>query len=81
MNRPSAFTYLIGNPISLIGLWLVTAILAYRSYEAQLPIILPIITGIAAISATNAYQRLDAYRLWRREWEALGGEADGKRQR
>ncbi len=79
MNRPSAFTYLIGNPISLIGLWLVTAILAYRSYEAQLPIILPIITGVAAILATNAYQRLDAYRLWKREWEALG--SDGKRQR
>lgn len=73
MNRPGAFTYLIGNPISLIGLWLLTAFLAYEWYSVQGPVILPIITGIAGLSAVNAYQRIDKYRLWKREWEAMNG--------
>lgn len=75
MNRPSAFTYFIGNPISLIGVWLLTAVLAYQWYANGGPGILPIITGIAAISASNAYQRIDKYRLWKREWEAMNGVA------
>ncbi len=75
MNRPSAFTYFIGNPISLIGVWLLTAFLAYQWYANGGPGILPIITGIAAISASNAYQRIDKYRLWKREWEAMNGVA------
>lgn len=73
MNRPSPFTYLVGNPISLIGVWLFTAFLAYQWYANGGPGLLPIITGIAAISASNAYQRLDKYRLWKREWEAMNG--------
>jgi len=75
MNRPSAFTYFIGNPISLIAVWLLTAFLAYQWYANGGPGILPIITGIAAISASNAYQRIDKYRLWKREWEAMNGVA------
>jgi hypothetical protein len=75
MNRPSPFTYLIGNPISLIGAWLLTAFLAYQWYANGGPGILPIITGIAAISASNAYARIDKYRLWKREWEAMNGVA------
>jgi hypothetical protein len=73
MNRPSAFTYLIGNPISLIGAWLLTAFLAYQWYANGGPGILPIITGLAALSASNAYARIDKYRLWKREWEAMNG--------
>ena len=73
MNRPSLFTYLIGNPLSLLALWLVTAYLAYQWYGAQVPVIFPIMTGIAAIAASNAYQRLDKYRLWKREWETMNG--------
>jgi hypothetical protein len=75
MNRPSPFTYLIGNPITLIGAWLLTAFLAYQWYANGGPGILPIITGIAAISASNAYARIDKYRLWKREWEAMNGVA------
>ena len=75
MNRPSPFTYLIGNPISLIGAWLITAMLAYQWYAKGGPGILPIITGIAALSASNAYSRIDKYRLWKREWEAMNGVA------
>ncbi|MGH6871250.1 MAG: hypothetical protein ACREHE_07075 [Rhizomicrobium sp.] len=73
MNRPSPFTYLIGNPLSLIGAWLLTAFLSYQWYANGGPGILPIITGIAAISASNAYARIDKYRLWKREWEAMNG--------
>jgi hypothetical protein len=73
MNRPSAFTYLIGNPISLIGAWLLTAFLAYQWYANGGPVILPIITGLAALSASNAYARIDKYRLWKREWDAMNG--------
>jgi hypothetical protein len=73
VNRPSPFTYFIGNPLSLIGVWLLTAVLAYQWYANGGPGILPIITGIAGISAANAYQRIDKYRLWKREWEAMDG--------
>jgi hypothetical protein len=73
MNRPSPFTYLIGNPLSLIGAWLLTAFLSYQWYANGGPGILPIITGIAAISASNAYARIDKYRLWKREWDAMNG--------
>ena len=75
MNKPSPFTYFIGNPISLICAWLLTAALAYQWYANGGPGILPIITGLAAISASNAYQRIDKYRLWQREWEAMNGVA------
>jgi hypothetical protein len=73
MNRPSSFTYFIGNPISLIGIWLLTAFLAYQWYANGEAVILPIIAGLAAISASNANQRLNKYRLWKREWEAMNG--------
>jgi len=73
VNRPSLFTYIIGSPISLLAVWLLTAFLAYQWYANGGPGVLPIITGITAIAASNAYQRIDSYRLWKREWDAMNG--------
>lgn len=73
MNRPSAFTYLIGNPLSLIALWLLAAFAGYRWYTGDAGIIWPVIATLAAISAWNANGRLNKYRLWKREWEAMNG--------
>jgi len=73
MNRPSAFTYLIGNPLSLIALWLLAALAGYRWYAGDAEIIWPVIAALAAISAANANGRLNKYRLWKRDWEAMNG--------
>ena len=75
MNRPAVFNYVIGNPISLIVLWVLTAFLTYQWYALGGPVLLPIITGLGAISASNAYQRIDKYRHWKRDWDAMNGVA------
>ena len=77
MNRPSPFTYFMGNPISLIGVWLLTAALAYQWYANGGPGILPIITGLAAISASNAYQRIDTVKIAAGERTSLIGVMEG----
>jgi len=78
MNRPSPFTFLLGNPVSLLAFWLLTAFLAYQWYANGASGLLPIIVGIGALSASNAYRRVEAYRLWKREWDAMDGKPASK---
>ncbi|MEI9990124.1 MAG: hypothetical protein WDM86_08805 [Rhizomicrobium sp.] len=75
MNRPAIFNYIIGNPISLIALWVLTAFLTYRWYALSGPVLLPIITGLGALAASNAAQRIGKYRDWKRDWDAMNGIA------
>jgi len=75
MNRPTIFNYIIGNPVSVIGLWILTAFLTYQWYALNGPVLLPIIAGLGAISASNAAQRIGKYRDWKRDWDAMSGIA------
>ncbi|MBI1262763.1 MAG: hypothetical protein GC184_13675 [Rhizobiales bacterium] len=74
MNRPGFLTWLIGNPLSLIGMWLLTAFLAYAWYAWQAPVLFPIVAAVVALSSLNANEHLGEYRQWKREWQAVGGE-------
>lgn len=73
MNRPGPFTYFIGNPISVLALFALTAWLAYQWYSGAASGFLPLVTGGVALAANNARERLEKYRQWNREWDSMGG--------
>src|ERR1700729_379338 len=75
MRRPGIGTYLIGNPISALALFALTVWITWRWYNGDAPGIAAIILGFVTMSAFDANGKLNDYRHWQREWNAMGGQA------
>ena len=75
MKRPGIGTYLIGNPISALAIFGFTAWLTWRWYNGEAPGIAAVIFGFVTMSAFDANGKLNNYRHWQREWDAMGGRA------
>lgn len=73
MNRPGLLNFIIGHPIIVLALWLITAYFGYAWYIGNTPVVPMIVAGLVAISAANANSRVQAYRDWKREWDAMEG--------
>jgi hypothetical protein len=78
MKRPSGFTYVVGNPVSVIALALGAAYLAYQWWNGGSPAI-ALAAFIAAAYAMGANSRLQKYNDWKREWEAMEGKRPSQR--
>ncbi len=79
MKRPSPATYIFGNPVSLAVIGLGACGIGYEWWIGEAPGLLAVIAAGFAIVAMNAYERLQRYGDWKREWEAMGGNAPGWR--
>lgn len=73
MNRPGLLNFIIGHPVVVLALWLLTAYFGYEWYVGNTPVVPMILAGLVAISAANANSRVQAYRDWKREWDAMEG--------
>lgn len=80
MKPPSIGTYLMGNPLSALALMGLTAWLVWQWQLGNVPGIAPLLAGIALTYAANAYRRIQAYRLWQSEWNAMGDSSTQRRR-
>lgn len=79
MNRPSAFTYLVGNPLSCLVLLCIAGAMAYQwwiNQETTSWFIL-IIAFFIASTAMKANTQIANYKAWKQEYEdiATGGDS------
>ena len=73
MNPPSAIDRLIGNPISALLILFATLAVCFAALGgAATPIAAFLMVGICGWS-WKANKRLEAYRLWKLEWDSMSG--------
>jgi hypothetical protein len=73
MNRPSRFSYAIGNPVSVLGILGFGGFLLYRWWTGQAPGMAAVFAFVMISSAVTASDRIGQYAAWKRQWDALGG--------
>lgn len=79
MNRPSAFTYLVGNPLSCLALLCLAGAMVYQwwiNQETTSWFIL-IIAFVIASTAMKANTQIANYKAWKQEYDdiATGGDS------
>lgn len=75
MKRPAPYIYLVGNPVSMLAIALLAIYLAYEWWIGVASPVVPIVAFALATSAFKANDRLEHYQEWKREWQAMNGEA------
>lgn len=75
MKRPGAIVYLFGNPFSGLALFGATIFFGYRWWIGEASPYLAFGFFFATAYASKASDQLNSYRLWKREWNAMGGSA------
>ena len=78
MKRPGIGTYLIGNPISALAIFGFTLWLTWRWYVGDAPGIAAVIFGFVTMSAFDASNKLNDYRHWQQQWNAMSGPPGSK---
>lgn len=73
MNRPNIFAYLIGNIVSVIIIVIATIVVTYQAWQGAGSWVVAIVMIVILGSAMNAAHRIDSYRTWKRDWDAMGG--------
>lgn len=74
MTKPGFLSYLIGNPVSALIITLGAMYLTYQAAMGAASWVVAIIAIIVALWAGKAYERVEKYRLWKLEWDAMGGQ-------
>jgi hypothetical protein len=74
VSRPSLLTYLFGNMLSVGALGLATIFLVYQAWTGGTSWFVPIVAIVVTAYAGGCNGRIEKYRLWKREWDAMGGE-------
>jgi len=74
VKPPSALDYLIGNPLSALLILLATLAVCFAALGgAATPIAVFLMIAICG-GSWSANKRLQAYRLWKLEWDSMSGE-------
>jgi len=73
MKRPTISAYLFGNSISLLLSYAVTAFLIYQAFIGGAHWVAVIIAAGVPSYCTTSSDRVEAYRLWKLEWDAMSG--------
>jgi membrane protein YdbS with pleckstrin-like domain len=73
MNRPSLFTYAIGNPLSALVLGGASVLLLWRWWHGTVANLAAIIAAVVLWSTLQAVDRLFRYQSWKRQWDAMAG--------
>jgi hypothetical protein len=81
MNRPGFTTYLFGNPFSALALAALAACLAYLGFTQTGAWPLLVVALVIASGAGRAYQRIQKYQAWKREWDGLSDRPTSSRLR
>ena len=81
MNKPKVFTYLIGNPLSVLALLGLSGYLVYLwfGYNGNASVLFLIAPAAITSAALKASSQLITYRNWSREWEQLSGDKSAAR--
>ena len=79
MNRPSLVTYLMGNPLSLIGSWIAVLYVGYHALIGDGSYLLALVMAMVAASTGNASDRITKYKRWQREWNGMAPDAAPRR--
>lgn len=73
MKQPSGITYLLGNPLVFFGVGAITAITTWQALMGNASGLLLIPLAMLGLACKRSYDRLEAYRAWKLEWEAMEG--------
>lgn len=74
MNRPGPITYLFGNPGIALTALLLALVFTYEGFVGQASPLIALAAWVGAFYCSRAYERLDKYRLWKLEWDAMDGQ-------
>ncbi len=74
MTRPSLLTYLFGNPVSALALGLAALWLGYQALTGGASWLVALGAIAVAVYAGKAFDQVEKYRLWKREWDAMSGQ-------
>lgn len=77
MKRPSTLTFLIGNPLSAIAIFIGAAIVVWQWWHGRAADLAAILAGIGLIITMNAADQVTNYHHWKREWDAMAGKQPG----
>lgn len=72
MKRPSFTSYLFGNPMSLVVLFIALVWTAYGWWTDALSGWLPLIALVVFFYGLEANHRIQKFNAWQREWKAMG---------
>lgn len=73
MNRPGLVTYLLGNVVSFFALFDLVLFLAYEWWAVHTSPAPAILAGLAFVWSMGAREKIENYRHWKREWDAMEG--------
>ncbi len=74
MNRPSFFTYAIGNGLSFIAVSIGLLIFGIQFFTTGQGGVIALVFLVAGSASYKAHERIRAYNDWQREWAAMNGQ-------
>lgn len=74
MNRPSFFTYAIGNALSFLAMSIGLVVFGIQFFTTGQGGVIALVFLIAGSASYKANERIRAYNDWQREWAAMNGE-------
>jgi hypothetical protein len=80
MKKPSVASYLLGNHLSAVVIFLVGGTLIFEWWRGQYHNnAVPVIAFLAIVAAANAHQKVSKYSNWKRAWDAMGAPSTATR--
>ncbi len=79
MRRPGALVFLFGNPLIAFALLCAGCYCGYAWWTGQMQTLPAFVVILAACYAFRASDQYQAYRDWKREWDAMEGRVPSRR--
>ena len=79
MRRPSLFAYALGNPICAVVLMLGAIFFMFQAVTGHVHWIVGLLALVGLACTMNSYKEVENYRLWKKEWDAMGEPRMGRR--
>jgi hypothetical protein len=77
MKRPTAFQFVLGNPLVGLAIFAVACVVWVRWWQGEAAPLAALIALFAVLFAGQAFDTVNDYRHKQREWKAMAGEPLG----